>query len=239
MSKFLFLIISLASAQLISMSVCSDNSCSQNCVQWTATSGKCSSCDSSKGSCSISNPSSIVTLSSYSFYSDASCNNVINGTKNMAFKVDGSCQILNAYGYIPIGSAKGSNLSVTIGVSIGIILIIIIGIIVFLKMKKLCCFKDRNISVNNYIEPTPSAPPQVMIIEPHPVYEIHPPSYPGQIQSYPVQPPVYQVPQPVYQVPQPVYQVPQPVYYGQQVHSGQQVYPVQQKYPSAYNSPIL
>lgn len=110
------------SSQLIQMSVCSDFSCSSNCVSWTATAGKCNPCQ--KGQCSISNPSSIVDVGSMSLYSDSNCQNVIPGTLDMNLFMDSGCKVLYAANDIKIGSYKASNTSAIIAGVVGGVLLL-------------------------------------------------------------------------------------------------------------------
>lgn len=109
-------------SQLIQMSVCSDFSCSSNCVSWTATAGKCNPCQ--KGPCSVTNPSSIVNVGSMSLYSDSNCQNAIPGTLEMNLFMDSGCKVLYAANDNKIGSYKASNTSAIIaGVVGGVVLL--------------------------------------------------------------------------------------------------------------------
>jgi len=125
-----------AKAQLIGMKVCGGDVCATNCVSWTATSGRCYSC--SNGPCSVTNPSSIVTSSYISLYSDSSCKNVIDGANKIPILMDAGCNVLlNNYNTRTGFSYSASNTSAIIGgaVSGGIL---IIGLITCI-----CCICRR------------------------------------------------------------------------------------------------
>lgn len=124
-------LLSLVNSQIISMAVCKDLTCSKDCVYWTATSGKCAPC---QGTCSLSNPSSVVTTSSITLYSDSSCQQLIPGTQQMQLLVDRGCNTLIAENANTIGSYKAGNMSAVIGAVVGGI-VFIIGLTVCL-----CCF---------------------------------------------------------------------------------------------------
>lgn len=124
-------LLSLVNSQIISMAVCKDLTCSKECVYWTATSGKCAPC---QGTCSQTNPSSIVTTSSITLYSDSTCQQVIPGTQQMQLLVDRGCNTLIAENANTIGSYRASNVSAVIGSVVGGI-VFIIGLAICL-----CCF---------------------------------------------------------------------------------------------------
>jgi hypothetical protein len=68
----------LARSQIIAIEVCSDDDCDDVCLSWTAQSGACTRCDKMgyRGPpCSANSPSSIVTKSSITYYSDDTCTN--------------------------------------------------------------------------------------------------------------------------------------------------------------------
>jgi hypothetical protein len=121
----------LVNSQIISMAVCKDLTCSKECVYWTATSGKCAPC---QGTCSLTNPSSVVTTSSITLYSDSTCQQVIPGTQQMQLLVDRGCNTLIAENANTIGSYRASNISAVIGSVVGGI-VFVIGLSVCL-----CCF---------------------------------------------------------------------------------------------------
>ena len=118
----LLLLVPTVNSQIISMAVCKDTICSKDCVYWTATSGKCASC---QGTCSLSNPSSIVTTSSITLYSDSSCQQIIPGTQQMQLLVDRGCNTLIAEYANTIGSYKAANMSAVIGAVVGGIVFIV------------------------------------------------------------------------------------------------------------------
>ena len=128
-------------SQLIDMKVCTDMNCNTGCVSWTATSGQCSPCQSAASGCSITNPSSIVTTSSITLYSDSKCtsSNIIQGTYQMPINLDQTCHILRTTDTNQqILSYRGTNLSASIGIIIGSIIVFIIMVfnsnIIFLEL---------------------------------------------------------------------------------------------------------
>jgi hypothetical protein len=144
MPNFLLLLLSTflisSSSQFISMTVCSDLYCKNNCISWITPIGKCYSTDN--------NINSITTLSSYTQYSDSSCNILKPNTYITPIVLDNTCQQLYIYGnYSPSGSYKGFNLSLIIGVIVGsiIFLIIIIFCILYCYGIKCCCCRNKNI----------------------------------------------------------------------------------------------
>lgn len=124
-------------SQLIQMSVCSDFSCSSNCVSWTATAGRCNPCPD-KGPCSLTNPSSIVDVGSMTLYSDASCQNVIPGTLDMTLFMDSGCKVLYAANDKKIGSYKASNTSAIVAGVIGGVFLLACGCTCAYCMCKRC-----------------------------------------------------------------------------------------------------
>lgn len=120
---------SAASAQLLSMSVCTDGGCNTGCVSWTTAAGSCAVCQASKGACSFFNPSSVTTLAGITFYSDAACRTATTGQQPLTF--DGRCHPLSAGG----GSYTALNASAIIGGVVGGIF----GLIVILVAVIFCC----------------------------------------------------------------------------------------------------
>ena len=220
--------ISLSKSQIIGITVCSDNYCSSSCQSWTPSSGDCSICKGGATMCSITNPSSIATLSSLTLYSDSLCKTVIPNTNKMSINANAQCNILYGNNGSPIGSYKVTNI---VGAIIsGVVFLLIISLICCY-----CCYRRRNIqqsqNTNDIIvlESQQSYPQQVYPQQAYP-QQVYPQQvYPQQVypqQVYPQQ----GYPQQVY--PQQVY--PQQVY-PQQTYP-QQAYP-QQGYPQAYPQP--
>jgi hypothetical protein len=143
-NRILLLALPFASSQLISMAVCSDNSCSKDCVYWNTDSGRCAPCDKSKGQCSALNPSSISTTNSITFYSDNTCSptNIIQGFANIPITLDNNCNKLVSSG-TTAGSYRATNLSVAIGLSVGISLTLILCCVCCCWKQKCCCFTPR------------------------------------------------------------------------------------------------
>lgn len=144
MPNFLLLLLSSflisSSSQFISMTVCSDLYCKNNCISWITSNGKCYSIDN--------NINTITTLSSYTQYSDSSCNILKPNTYITPIVLDNTCQQLYIYGnFSPFGSYKGFNLSLIIGAIVGsiIFLIIIIFCILYCYGIKFCCCRNKNI----------------------------------------------------------------------------------------------
>lgn len=194
------LLFPLSHSQVISMSVCSDDVCKKDCVSWTANSGKCSPCQSNLGPCSTKNPSSIVTTSSMTLYSDSSCQQVISGTVNMPLLMDSGCNVLIGDYSSRFGSYRASNTSAIIGGIVGGV-VLLIGVCVCS-----CCLCRRfyaqqrlaqdpkppvnDVATNTYNPPVPyltnatySAPPTIQ--QPY-YYASNVPDYTqGSAQVYP------------------------------------------------------
>jgi hypothetical protein len=106
-------------SELISMTVCSDLNCKNDCVSWTSSTDTCVTCDIKKGDCSISNPSSIISENTISFFSDNACLKPIPNTRKIPFLTNSECNVLKSnYGY-DIGSYKASNISMFLYVITG------------------------------------------------------------------------------------------------------------------------
>ena len=178
--------------QLISMTICSDDICSKDCVSWTATSGKCSPCQSNLGPCSATNPSSIVTTSYITLYSDSTCQKAISGTENIGLLMDSGCNVLVAAYSSHIGSYKASNTSAIIGSAIaGSILLLSLCVCGFCLRRgfrdtqKPDKLNDKNVIPSGYIAPLVPYPTNVsytppQIIQPSQYYPQQ-----GQMQFYP------------------------------------------------------
>jgi hypothetical protein len=79
----------ISPAPLISISMCSNPSCTTNCIQWVSKVGICEAC--SEGTCSESNPSLIRSFTSFALYSDSACSYPINSSLDIPFTVDSRC----------------------------------------------------------------------------------------------------------------------------------------------------
>jgi hypothetical protein len=161
----LLLLFTQTSGQLISMSVCDNSACSNNCVNWVATVGKCSPCDKSRGVCSITNPSSIVNQNSITFYSDSNCTLSIPGATNIYITTDNKCNSLISSG-MNIGYYRAANLSLAIGVAVIIGVALIACCVCVCHKKRWCCFGQRPNGVD-----TVSNKPELNL----PVYTAPPP----------------------------------------------------------------
>lgn len=144
MPNFLLLLLSTfiysSSSQFISMTVCSDLYCKNDCISWVSSNGKCYSSDI--------NFNTITTISSYAQYSDSSCNILKPNTYITPIVLNNNCEQLYIYGnQSPIGSYRGFNLSLIIGVIIGsiIFLILIIIWILYCCGVKFCCCRNKKI----------------------------------------------------------------------------------------------
>jgi len=134
------LCITVSKSQLINMQVCTDFYCNTNCVRWIATSGKCTPCQGVLSSCSNTNPSSIVTTSSITFYSDSNCNTPIVNSYKMPLLLDNTCYQLYIYGNTnSYGSYKASDTSMIIGITVGTVVVLIIGCVICYMRKRQCC----------------------------------------------------------------------------------------------------
>jgi len=154
---FIFLVFAMASAQLITVSMCHDAYCVQ-CAKWTATSGKCTACETPP--CSSYNPSTIITLSSLNLYADDSCSVPVNWGQSMVLTSNGQCNQVYTSGNIPYAFMETSNLSMILGITI--------GSIVFLIVACILCYRCR-------CRTPPPAPPIVMMPPQLPL--LHPAQY--------------------------------------------------------------
>jgi len=149
------LLLSLASAQQISMTVCTDSMCNSNCVSWTTSSGSCAVCQGGANACSPTNPSSITTSSDITLYSDAKCTTRLMGTGKMPITLDNTCHLLHSMDMTPIGSYRATNQSAIIGGVISGIIATVLLTLICLKccgVKICCCCPSRSTSA--------AAPPQ-------------------------------------------------------------------------------
>ena len=136
----LILLIPIISAQLISISLCSDRSCKKDCTKLTTNSGQCYPCESIY---------CITTLSSITFYSDSSCFNILEGSKPIPLIVDNTCKLAILEGTV-IGSYQALNLSMLIGLTVGfslLVLGVIIASICYCKKNNTCCYKKFGIKL--------------------------------------------------------------------------------------------
>ena len=91
MALYLFicaLLLPSAAAQQLLVATCYDGACS-NCTTWVATQGACKPCS---GSCSASNPSTVVSATGLRRYSDASCSGAAALGPEAALTMDGLCK---------------------------------------------------------------------------------------------------------------------------------------------------
>lgn len=164
----LIIFIPIISAQLISISLCSDKLCKKECTSWTTNSGQCYPCDSIY---------CITTLSSITFYSDSSCFKIIEGTKSIPLTADNNCNPLIFEG-TKIGYAQALNLSILIGLTVGfslLVLGIIIASICYCKKNNTCCYKKFGIKST----PQPDIPDKTFEKNP-----AHPPAYANTVMTY-------------------------------------------------------
>ena len=178
-----------AQGELISMTVCSDDICSKDCVSWTATSGKCAPCQSKLGDCSAKNPSSIVTTSYITLYSDSTCQKVISGTENMGLLMDSGCNILVAAGSNHIGSYKASNTSAIVGGVVAGSFLLICLCICGCCMRRGCKSAQKQNNINpppsTYIAPLVPYPTNLSYNSPQVIqhHQYYPPQQQSQEQS--------------------------------------------------------
>jgi hypothetical protein len=164
----LILFIPIISAQLISISLCSDRSCKKDCTKLTTNSGKCYPCDSIY---------CITTLSGITLYYDSSCLSTVildnKPVQNIPLTVDNTCNQLIFNG-ANIGSAQALNLSMLIGLTVSFSLLAIgatIASICYCKKNNKCCYKKYGIK----------STPQLDIPEKNPD---HPPAYANTVMTY-------------------------------------------------------
>jgi len=208
-----FLII-FSKSEIIGITVCSDNYCSSSCQSWTPTNGDCTICKGGESMCSVTNPSSITTLSSLTLYSDSLCKTVIPNTNKMSINPNAQCNILYGNNGSPIGSYKVTN----------IVGAIISGVVLLFIMCLLCCYccyrcrknqqNQQNQNTNEIIVlesqqsyPQQSYPQQVYPQQSYPQQSYPQQSYPQQVypqQAYPqqayAQPSYYPQPQQLNQI---------------------------------------
>ena len=125
-----------ASAQLLSMKVCSDGACSTSCTSWTTTSGSCSVCSGGSSSCSYLNPSSVTTRSGITFYTDGACSPANAISAQYALNFDSACHVLNPSPLFYEGSYVAKDVT---GAVIGGVIGGIGGIALIITAIVLCC----------------------------------------------------------------------------------------------------
>lgn len=101
-------------SELIYMTACSDLYCKNDCVSWTSNTGSCTACDNQKGDCSISNPSSIITKNTISFFSDNACLKPIPNTYGIPILTDSGCNVLKSKYGDEIGSYNANDITMLI-----------------------------------------------------------------------------------------------------------------------------
>jgi len=104
----LFLIVS--QAQIVSLTLCSDDGCSNNCESAFVNVGQCYA-----GTV----PYRLVHLDALTFYSDAACMSVIPTQNNMMIFMDSGCKTLYGANDKKMGSYKASNVGAIVGGVVG------------------------------------------------------------------------------------------------------------------------
>jgi hypothetical protein len=145
LSRSILLLLPIVSSQIIDISLCSDTSCSKNCLSWRTNAGQCSVCVGGVNQCSVNNPSSITTSNSITLYSDSTCTNVIQTTSNIPITLDNKCHTFQLG-----GSYRAENVSLVIGLSVT-------GSLIFFMIVICCCV--RLCGCCNKKPPTPQIPP--------------------------------------------------------------------------------
>jgi len=225
LSRYILFFLPFASSQIIDIAVCSDNSCSKDCVNWRTNVGQCSVCVGGPNQCSVSNPSSVTTTNSLTLFSDSKCSTIIPSTANMPISLDNQCNKLQIG-----GSYRAQNISLVIGLSVasGVAFVII----VVCCCAWLCgCCRRKNTSV----PPIPSTSNAIILDQSNMKVPDYFGNNPNGVQIYPPQ----QYEQPAYgQQYYPNNTYPQANYYPSQNYAqpvyGNQTYytPTYQPYPA-------
>ena len=113
MSRILFLALAGVTGEMIAMTLCKDNYCSETCISWMTKSDVCSICKGD-GNCSVTNPSIITNTDSVTFYSDSSCSAVIT---ELPIQIDDVC-----HNFPVSGSYKAQNISLFMVIVVGSLL---------------------------------------------------------------------------------------------------------------------
>jgi hypothetical protein len=120
---------SVSRAQLVSLVLCSDNGCSNNCESAFVNVGQCYA-----GAV----PYRLVHLDALTFYSDGECRNVIPTQNNMMVFMDSGCKTLYGANDKKMGSYKASNMGAIIGGLVG-------GLTLVTGICLLACCLDRDV----------------------------------------------------------------------------------------------
>lgn len=104
-------------AQIVSLTLCSDDSCVSNCVSSTVNVGDCFPYTGLLSSRSMSG--SVAKIDALTFYSDAQCKNAVPSATDMLVFMDSGCKSLYGANDSKLGSYKASNLSAIIGGVVG------------------------------------------------------------------------------------------------------------------------
>jgi hypothetical protein len=186
------LLLTISKSQIIDITVCSDKYCSSSCQSWTPSSGDCTICKGGASMCSVTNPSSIATLTSLTLYSDSLCKTIIPNTNKMSINSNAQCNILYGNNGTSIGSYKVTNI---VGAIIGgVVVVFIICLIICCY----CCYRKKFMQQNIQNENTNG----VIVLDSQQAYPQQ--AYPQQ--SYPLEP--YQQPYPQQAYSQPSYYPP-------------------------------
>ena len=98
-------------SQVISITVCSDSSCSVNCKTITGNSGDCFD----------TLPKSVITTDSLTFFSDSECKVPIAGLEKKGVFLTSQCIPLVSESQKAVGSYKATNISLLVGCIFGVI----------------------------------------------------------------------------------------------------------------------
>jgi len=97
-------------SQLIKLTLCTDNGCSDGCLANMVNADTCYSCNIYHCKASVH---------SLTFYSDAACNNALPAATDMTLFFDSGCKTLYGANEKKFGSYKASNVSALIGGIVG------------------------------------------------------------------------------------------------------------------------
>jgi len=210
------LLLTISKSQIIDITVCSDKYCSSSCQSWTPSSGDCTICKGGATMCSVTNPSSIATLTSLTLYSDSLCKTIIPNTNKMSINSNAQCNILYGNNGTSIGSYKVTNIAEEIIGGVIVLLIICLFICCYCYRKK---YRQQNIQNENTNA--------VIVLDSQEIYPQQPYTQQSYTQqTYPQQP---YTQQPYTQ--QTYSQQTYPPTYSQQTYS-------QQTYPQTYSQPF-
>lgn len=139
-------------SQVISITVCSDSSCSVNCKTFTSNSGDCFD----------TLPKCVVTTDSLTFFSDSNCKVPIVGLEKKGVFLTSHCIPLLSDSQKTLGSYKATNISLLIGCIFGVI----ISFILLYILTYYLIHRSKK-TIAPFVIRIPEAPPGIQKPNPH------------------------------------------------------------------------